>query len=54
MRQLARRLQHLAYPGAFVDLHRRVNRVLHEAALRQIVPASLTPERQGRVPEPCG
>jgi hypothetical protein len=46
MRQLARHLQRLAYPGAFVDLHRRVNRVLHEAALRQIVPASLTHERQ--------
>ena len=69
MRQLARRLQRLAYPGAFVDLHRSVNRVLHEAALegdlpplchqqlqadvdarlhalRQILPASLTHERQ--------
>ena len=69
MRQLARRLQRLAYPGAFVDLHRSVTRVLHEAALegdlpplchqqlqadvdarlhalRQIVPASLTHERQ--------
>ena len=69
MRQLARRLQCLESTGTFVDLHRRFNRLVHEAALevdlppachqqlpaavdarlhalRQILPASLTHERQ--------
>ena len=35
---MARRLQRLAYPGAFVDLHRSVTRVLHEAALEGDLP----------------
>jgi hypothetical protein len=69
MRQLTRRLQCLESTGTFVDLHRSVTRVLHEAALEgdlpplchqqlqadvdarlhalsQILPASLTHERQ--------
>jgi hypothetical protein len=33
MRQLARRLQRLEYPDAFVDLHQSFNRLVHEAAL---------------------
>ena len=32
MRQLARRVQRLEFIGAFVDLHRSVNRLVHAAA----------------------
>jgi hypothetical protein len=69
MRQLVRRIQRLECTGTFVDVHRSLNRLVHEAALevhlpvachqqlataidarlhalRQILPASFTHERQ--------
>jgi hypothetical protein len=38
MRQLARHLQCLEYTGAFVDLHRSFNRLVHAAALEGDLP----------------
>ena len=40
MRQLARRIQRLESTGTFVDLHRSVNRLVHEAALEVDLPAA--------------
>jgi hypothetical protein len=38
MRQLARRIQRLESTGTFVDVHRSVNRLVHEAALEVALP----------------
>jgi hypothetical protein len=38
MRQLARRIQRLESTGTFVDFHRSLNRLVHEAALEVDLP----------------
>jgi hypothetical protein len=40
MRQLARRLQRLESPGTFVDFHRSINRLVHDAAREVDLPAA--------------